>query len=298
MLTLVSATETGAASGDNFFSAIARMKQNFGPLVSNVFSNAHELKKLIETRPCFTFETGVSAFLLHPLHGLFYDCLFYSANIENLNLDLAKLLACYTETKAIRASIVVKEPPASALPSLFEGRGFVLQKKLARLSQTPEQAERLRKLQLDLGEEVAVGFAVAEDAEEIYGLLLGEFDPVGDNLPELSGVQEGIEKRQFVVVRYDNKIASMHHFVVKNSCAYFWYDITRKEYRQRLFLAHIWQFFGEYFKKNGITIRRNFQWRDCANNRLLNNAIKHQATLDGIYIYNFSFSKQGLSVVT
>lgn len=157
-------------------------------------------------------------------------------------------------------------------------------------SQTEASAEKVMDAMRSFSNEYmnCISFAEIGDAEEILEILKENFDLVGDNIPELFSIRQNISKRQVLVLRQDQRIASLLYFTIKNNIFHGLYDVTRKEYRGSagLFLANS-VFRYEYFKSHGIKFKRFLGWRDSGNKKLMKYAeTRSPERPDGVVIYN------------
>lgn len=269
--------------------------------LGNIFLNYNEIHDIFKKKECLFLQDDNAIFILIPYHNTFYDILYTALNDEALKhiIDNFKLL--YDRKLKVRVSIVGKEDKAESVVSIFAERGFYLGKKLARTLSRKTNKEvhdvisslslssKLAGAQSDKLTDENVSFAVAGDEKEILSLLLEEFDPSDDNIPELEAISENINKKQVVVIKDNGAIVCLHYFEIKDGKYYGIYDVTRKEYRGEFLFFAIPKFLDQYFIKNNIVINRSYGWRDTANKRLMKYAILNNQIPDGIYIYNMKW---------
>ena len=277
-----------AATFEDFSVAYDALKTNARGTVSNIFLNRYNLCELTESKHCLQYVTENSIFLLIPTHDIYYDLLYISKDKESMSTSLAKLLSEYRSALPMRCSIVGKEPLAGELSQLFEKKGFRLIKKLLRMRLAEPETKILEAMR-PYAEEYRgqISFAHEKDAEEILSILLDNFDPAGDNLPELQSIREHIASKNIAVLKKDGKIVSLHYFSVQNSTLHALYDVTRKEYRggNGFFMA-LAVFVHDYFLAQGKRHTRLLGWRDAARQKLLKHARKSNQIPDGVVIYN------------
>lgn len=277
-----------AATFENFVAAYDTLKATARSAVSNIFLNRYDLSERIKSKCCLQYVTENSIFLLVPTHDSYYDLLFCTKDKESMAASLTKLLSEYCNALPIRCSIVGKEPLAGELSQLFEKKRFSLIKKLLRMRLAEPETKVLEAMR-PYAEEYRgqMSFAHEKDAEEILSILLDNFDPAGDNLPELQSIREHIAQKNIAVLRKDGKIVSLHYFSVQNSTLHALYDVTRKEYRggNGFFMA-LAVFVHDYFLAQGKRHTRLLGWRDAAKQKLLKHARKSNQTPDGVVIYN------------
>ena len=255
---------------------------------SNCFLDANELEKLLEQKDCLSHKTDSSLFLFVPYHNSYYDCIYLSKDNTRLLEDIAEIKKIWPELLPIRLSIIGKGASVSQLSEDAEKLGFKLLKKLIRfqIEKAPEKIMAAMEV-LGLDYLPYADFARPEDAEEILNLISSEFELVSENLPELEAIRANIDKKQVTVLRMDNKIAALHYFMIEHNICHGYYDVVRKEYRDRggLFFG-ISMFERQYFKNAGIRISRTYGWRDAAAERLVKSSRKTNAREDGVAIYN------------
>lgn len=284
-----------AATFESYCAAYDALKTNMRCTISNIFLDRHSLYESIKNKHCLQYAAENSIFLLIPTHDIYYDCLYLSKNKENLTTDIAKLLSRYSVAMPIRCSIIGKEPLAGELSQIFEKKNFVLIKKLLRMELAKSESKILEAMRSFANEyRGQMSFAHEEDAEEILSILLDNFDPVGDNIPELQNIREHIAKKNIAVLRQDGKIVSLHYFLVQHSTLHALYDVTRKEYRggNGFFMA-LAVFVHDYFLAQGKRYTRLLGWRDAAKQKLLKHARKSNQSSDGVVIYNMLWTSDG-----
>lgn len=274
----------------NYFSAHDALKAYCRCKFSNIFLDSATLEKLLAEKTCFLHMTDGALFLFIPMHELFYDCLYIAADEILLDEGLKTICAEQELALDIRVSIIGKEPGAGVQAELFQRHGFSLSKKLLR-TRLEEVPKKIVDAMRPFAEEYrgCASFAVQEDAEEISALLKENFDPVGDNLPELAAIRENIARQQVAVLRQDGRIAALHYFQRQHNTLHALYDVTRKEYRRKGLFMALAMFMHEYFMASKKCTRA-LGWRDATQERLVRYAKKSNQNHDGVCIYNLLYS--------
>lgn len=263
------------------------------PVVHNIFHDSNALAKLLDEKNCLIKRINNSFFLLIPRHDYYYDMLYMSTDRENLCDSLNIFLNEYDADYQFRASIIGHDTSAGELADIFLKCGFTLGRKIARMRNLNDKnnIESVTERLCD-DSKYHVEFAVEGDQQEIFNLLMTEFDLRSDNVPEISEIYENIIKKQTVVIRNEEgKIIALHYFTQQNSCAYGWYDVIVKKYRKHHLYSYMMLFLYEYWsEKNKVT--RSYSWRDVANKRLMKLARHCNQLPDGVYIYNMLYTPE------
>lgn len=254
--------------------------------VHNIFLDARQLAGLAARPDSLTLVGDSSVFVLVPKHGAFYDILFMAASGDALRAALPPL-ADRLDMPA-RVSLVGAERACADLAEIWYLSGFRLGKKIARMHNLEDVKEIEKKLEEHQDLPWQAEFAVPGDEWAILDLLLTEFDPRSDNLPELADIADNIRKKQVFVIRDGARIVSVHYFTRKGAIAYGWYDITRKEYRKKLLYFSMLHFQYKFWKTQPEA-KRSYSWRDTANTRLMALARACSQFSDGVYIYNLLY---------
>lgn len=250
-------------------------------------------------------------FFFQPFHDRYYKLSFFSSSKAELERSLINLLKS-NPVNAFKSplfvSIVDNESNGSELAAIFEKSGFKLSKKLARMrpiiKKESKFLENHTQVYVELGAEeqkrsksiLLPEFARQGDSKEILELLATEFDYCGDNLPEVSQIEEDISKKFVVVVRDKGKIVALQYFRIKGLALYGWYDIVKKDYRKRMLFPSIVEFVNNHIYSH-YKIRRWYSWRDVNNKKLMRHARLTGTEPDGVYIFNLfldSVEKQNL----
>lgn len=284
-----------AATFEDFCTVYDALKTNMRCTISNIFLDRHNLCKLLKRKHCLQYVTENSIFLLIPHHGVYYDCLYLAKDKESMAASLGELLSLYGDTLPIRCSIIGKEPSAGELSQLVEEKGFALIKKLLRMKLAAPEPKILEAMRSYAEENRGqMSFAREEDAEEILSILLDNFDPVGDNLPELQDIRDHIARKNVAVLRQGDQIASLHYFFIQHNTLHALYDVTRKEYRggNGFFMA-LAVFVHDHFLARDIRCTRVLGWRDATKKKLLKHARKSNQISDDIVIYNMLWMPDG-----
>lgn len=276
-----------AATLETYSAAYDALRSRYARLAGNIFLDAPGLEAVFSARHCLLEETESALFLLVPRHS-FHDLLFLTGDVEELPEALRAWLPAWPEGDPLRVSVIGREPETGNMAKRFGAAGFGLVKKLLRTRiRLPD--EKLLAAMRPFAEEVRdqLGYARHGDEEEILEILRDSFDPMGDNLPELSEISERIDDRGIVVVRKDGKILSLNYFGIQSGVLHSFYDVTRKEYRggNGFFMA-IAVFVHDELAARGIHCARRLGWRDAAQKKLLRHAEKSNQTPDGIVLYN------------
>lgn len=279
-------------TSEQFFAAWDAFKRERRCRLSNIFSSPAELRGTLATKHCLQATGEASLFLFIPRHGSFYDCLFLSGGEADFARDVERLLSPCPVDLPIRCSVTGHEPLASSLARDLEDAGFRPVKSLLRV-QLKKPAPGVWAAMRAFAEEYrsCMGFAGPGDAEEVYELLAGEFDPIGDNLPEAPEIRENILQGQVSVLKLDGRIASLHYFKICNGISSGYFDLTRKEYRGGRGLAFALTVFEhDYFQSRGCTINRRYGWRDATNSRYLKSSRQTNSLPDGVVIHTLVYT--------
>ena len=232
-------------------------------------------------------ETESALFLLTPRH-FFHDVLFLTGDAPRLPEALGAWLPVWPAADTLRVSVIGRDPRAGDLAALFGAAGFGLVKKLLRTRVRLPEGKMLAAMR-PFAEEARdlLGYARHGDEEEILEILRESFDPMGDNLPELTEIGERIDDGGIVVARRDGRILALNYFSIHSGVLHSLYDVTRKEYRggAGLFMA-LTVFIHDELEARGISYTRGLGWRDATQKRLLRHARQNDQRPDGIVIYN------------
>ncbi len=274
---------------DLFVQYSEEIKFLHSPVIHNIFLDANILRKITIEKECAIYKIKNSMFLLIPRHNIYYDVLYMSTDTSALKESIKIFIHEYHHKYQLRISVIGHEKSSDLLAGILNDCGFRLGKKIARMRNLGDERDLKHLIELLCDEKIeGVEFAKKEDAQGVFDLIMTEFDIRSDNIPELCEIEENISKNQVVVIKNNNKVVALHYFTIKNSCAYGWYDITSKEYRQSHMYLHISLFLYNYWKdKNKIV--RSYSWRDIANKRLMNLARQSNQVPDGVYIYNMIY---------
>lgn len=274
------------ATLENFSAAHDALKARTRCTRTNLFQDSHELAAMLAEKHCLLHETEKSLFLLVPYHSAYYDCLFLAADTPALADGVRGLQEAYREPLALRGSCVGREPLAGETAELFRQQGFKLAKKLLRMrfERAPEKILSIMRSYADEYQD-CMSFAHPDDAEEILDILKKEFDIVADNLPELEAIRKNILNKGVVILRKDNKIASLKYFQEHKNILHNLYDVTLQEYRREGFFMALSIFVYNYFNAQKKSIR-TFGWRDISSQKLIKHAHENNQQPDGIIIYN------------
>ncbi len=262
-----------------------------GLRLTNMMLDSYKLREVLQQKQCFFFYAENCLFILIPFHNSHYDVLYLATDEQALKNAIVEFLASYKEKKILRLSVIGKEPMAEKTANLFVENGFTLGKCLARTTVSGESFKAKKAISDLVDEDIQVGFAKEEHAEQILDILLENFDISSDNIPELEEIRTNIKKNQIVAIIINNQVASFIYYEIINNMLFSYYDVTRKEYRNRFLLLYIGNFLADYFKEKQ-KVKRAFAWRDKANKRLIKYAALNNEFPDGVYLYNMSWQLQ------
>lgn len=274
----------------NFVSALDAIKAVTPFALSNIM-DYREVCGLVEKKDCLLLRLDSAMLLLVPHHDSFYDILYCAQDGAALKNMLADFKNGYNGPYYARVSVIGKEAQIIPVSRILEECGFILSKKKVRTQHKPtintiESMAVLQSLQSeDNNSCCGVSFAIAGEEDEIFSLLLEEFDICNDDVPELETIKDSIERKEIVVSRDNGIITAVNYFKVKNHTCYSWYDVTRKEYRHKLEFFDLYNYRADYFSRNNIVVNRYVGWRNPANRRLMKFAARLNEFPDGIYVH-------------
>lgn len=279
--------------------------------ITNNFFTTNEIFNIFDKKECFIFNTNSSIFILIPYHNKYYDLIYCSINIDKFYHDINSFINIYNSKYLIRASVLGKEPIVGNISKLFLNSGFVLNKKLGRVTFDAQKSDNavffvnsfqeLSDVNNDedkyigydknniYNSSLKISFAKISDAEEILKMLLEEFDMCGENVPELKDIKENIEKRQVAIIRKDNVIIAVNYFNVKNKIRYCIYEYVRKSFRSNSMMFFLNNFVNNHLNEVGQIVR-TYGWRDVSKHRLIRAYQALGERFDGVYIYNHIYN--------
>lgn len=262
------------------------VKRRYAPVIQNIFLDAGALARVLEEKPCKLARQDKSLFLLVPRHESFYDLLYLSAGPVELAADLHRFLLSSPGLPNLRASVIGKEGQVEPVVEAFARHGFFLGRKIARMRNFVD-IHKVEEQIVSLCEEekCEIGYALPGEEQAVLNLLLEEFDPRSDNLPELGEIAENIRKKQVIVIRDEGKIIALHYYTIQNSMSYGWYDVITRAFRNKHLYLHMMRFQYELWKNRERPVR-SYSWRDVNNKRLMALARRSNQLPDGVYIYN------------
>lgn len=262
------------------------VKRRYAPVIQNIFLDAGGLARVLEEKECRLARQEKSLFLLIPRHTSFYDLLYLSAGPAELAGDLQSLLQASPGLPNLRASVIGKEGHVEPVVEAFAAHGFSLGRKIARMRNHMDVHNLEGQIALLCDDdECDIGYAEPGEEQAVLDLLLEEFDPRSDNLPEIGEIAENIQKKQVIVIRDEGKIIALHYYTMQNSMSYGWYDVITKAFRNRHLYLHMMRFQYELWKNRELPVR-SYSWRDVNNRRLMALARQSNQLPDGVYIYN------------
>lgn len=257
---------------------------------NNFGSDKNDFQESIHGKSVTIATDQHSLVIIIPKHSKqYYDIVFFTENPECF-ATLIKNILPHLPPGKFRTSITYKarqdevHPIANALQCI----GFVTAKKHMRISPPPLQNLKEQYEELTKHITLIPTFATEEDAQQVYDLLLEEFDPCNDNIPEKEDIVQNIRNKGVVILKENSKILSMNYFTIKNSILYGWFDITRKEYRNQFLFLKISLFLFD-LKKHGFNVTRSYGWRDITNKRLKKFSTLTKETPSNIFIHHLVF---------
>ena len=163
------------------------------------------------------------------------------------------------------------------LADIFESHGFVKKGKILRLqsgkkgisSILPILKEMVSTLPSDLKN---VCYAEPGEEEKIQKLLLTEFDPVVDSVPEIEEIAEDIRKHFIIVVKDGNdNVIALRYFSesMDGAVCNLIYEVTDRIYRKTSVFLQIFIFFAEERKRIGKEYKKVYGWRNVHKNNLI-----------------------------
>lgn len=261
------------------------VKRQYAPVIQNIFLDAEALARVLAEKSCRLARQEKSLFLLVPRHDSFYDLLYLSAGPAELATDLQSFLRSSPDLPNLRASVIGKEGQVEPMVDAFARNGFFLGRKIARMRNYVDINHLEEQIALLCDEDCEVGYAGPGEEQAVLDLLLEEFDPRSDNLPELGEIAENIRKNQVIVIREEGKIIGLHYYTMQNSMSYGWYDVINRAFRNKHLYLHMMCFQYELWKSREMPVR-SYSWRDVNNKRLMALARQSNQLPDGVYIYN------------
>lgn len=277
------------ATIEQYVNAYDTIKSNADSrLCSNLFLSLPQLVELFNKKDCLFVRSKSAMFILEPRHNSYYNIFFVCANTDSLGLQIRELQAKYTLNKPLSVSLAGKEPETGQICEIFKSCDFRVIKKLLRM-RLNRVDEKIINAMRSFGEDYNkyLEFAKPGDEQEIYDILASEFDPVGDQLPELVEIRERIDQENIAVIRKNGRILALQYFHLYPGILHSLYDVTLKEYRgsDGLFFA-LAIFVMEYLKAKNITSYRSLGWRDASRIKLLKHSKKSNQGWDGVVLYN------------
>lgn len=272
---------------DVFVKEYDRLKSK-GSLLTNFLLNFHDLQKNIEKKECELISYDNSMFLFIPSYS-FRELYYFSTSEECLQSDLYVLVKDNLnqgDNSGVKIRLVTKnENTEKKLSSLFDSLGFEKKGKILRLQSgigkrkgISEYLDILKEMVSSLPDNLKhVGYAEPGDEEKIQMLLLTEFDPVIDSVPELDEIAEDIKKQFIIVVKDDlNNVIALRYFSVSLGVCSLIYEVTDKKYRKTCVFLQIYIFFIEEQKKANKEFKKIYGWR----NELKCNLLKFSKSMD------------------
>ena len=261
---------------DSFVESYDSLKSK-GRLITNFLMNFNELKKALENKNCDLFISDNSLFLLISCYS-FRELYYFSSSEESLELDLASLIKNNEIKYGLKVRQVTRnEIVEKKIAYIFESHGFVKKGKILRLqsgkkgisSILPILKEMVSTLPSDLKN---VGYAEPGDEEKIQKLLLTEFDPVVDSVPEIDEIAENIRKQFIIVVKDENdNVIALRYFSesMGGAVCNLIYEVTDRIYRKTNVFLQIFIFFAEERKRIGKEYKKVYGWRNVHKNNLI-----------------------------
>jgi len=244
----------------DYVSVIDKLKQQHKRTETNNFVLADKFKELLEVGNCWGIATSGCVFVAVPRHDTFYQLYYHAVGSDDIAEGLHLIDEQYGEELPLSCTVIGKERYVEEIVPVFLNAGYKLRKKIRRYNIVYVQKAKTW--------ETTARFACNEDAEEIFELLTNNFDIYSEQIPSVDEIRQNAEKEQIVVVRCDNKIATLSYFEIHNKTLHRIFDYTRPEYRKSLIYLGIEPFLERVFEEKNIKINRSYGWRDMENKKL------------------------------
>lgn len=239
---------------------------------------------------CLIFFNEESVVLLIPVFD-YYDTYVFFTSLKRLNQLFLEIKATVTDVgiSKLRLSLCGKEKQEETdYFHSIKDLGFIISKKIARYNLDRSKNKKVSYLLSLVPEQYRnAEYAKLEDAEQILDLMLSEFDPIGDAVPELNDIREQIRKKSVVCIKNGAEVIAFHYFQIVNNIYFGLFDYTKKNYRNHFLLFAISAFLKEHLPKN---IKRGYGWRDVNNKRTSKYAKENGECGDGIFVWNLCLS--------
>ena len=294
------------ANAETVLRAMDVIRGGNGRAPHNIFKNPGELRGLLKKKECLCLRNGKAVLVMIPCHDTYYDVLFIAIDEEALGNIIDEFKREWPAGWPVHVSVIGTEHEAGKIVGIFETAGFSLRKKLARTRQVfNSRCERRNEIYVQMLRQseqegsvetdqckptINVSCAVPGDEKEILSLLLEEFDPLDDTLPELDDIIEHIRKKEIIVARDNGMLVGIHYFEIINSIYYGIYDMIKKSYRKYLIAFDIGEFRNLLVSEKGITINRYIGWRDTQNRRLMRLSELRGEKCDGVVVYSMKYT--------
>lgn len=261
------------ANFERFISSYDSLKAQ-GQIITNSCFNTTTLSKFFNEKSCVIHNYAKSFFVLIPLYD-YYEVLFYSISLRNLEEDLHNLKQFYSQ-KLFRLRIITRKLSVeNAYHNIFEKIGFQRKGRLIRFVSKSLGISKYTDALRDFIEKIPsqyrhVGYAEEKDAKQVLELLESGFDEVLDSLPELDDILDNIKKNQVIVVKDDNGLVlSLRYFTIEGSVCNVFYEITRHEFRKMGVFYLVILFFVDELHKKYPKLNKFLGWRNAERTELI-----------------------------
>jgi ribosomal protein S18 acetylase RimI-like enzyme len=229
--------------------------------VLQAISNIRSLKKGFITN-CYLDKTKVElwsrynlmfiqqyeevTFLLKKQEG-FYNLYFFATSAETLQNALLKFDENYKEETL--AADILGNDTVLPIKQMFQNNGFREYTSLVRMNRLGN-IDNLQEVSEELSE------AGKEDANGILDLLVQHFDPLAEQIPLLTEIEEWISKGNILVCKQKDKIIGFIIYDLNGVTLYLRYWFVHPDYRDQKIGSKLFNFF--YHK--GQNTKRQIFW--------------------------------------
>ena len=249
------------------FDAIQEAKARATDLHTNFFPVQTKLQDWIAHGELLGEQRGGAAFFLRKNSDFWY-LYFCAANRLALQQEMGGLSCLKTER--IVTDLVGREASLSSWLPVFEAAGFRRYLQLQRMA-------RLDQPSPTTGDSPVVP-AKKSDAHALLELIGKDFDPYGEQIPELREMEAAIDSRQVLVMRCDGVLAGLLFFETQGlaSTVRFW--VVAEKFRARRVGSALMQ---HYFQAHG-GVRRFTLWVNSGNENAIAKYLHYGYAPDGL----------------
>lgn len=285
-----------SANIDSFISIYDKLKQK-GRVITNSFASVAELTKTFNSKDCFICSFDHSLFVVIPEYS-HYELYYYSLGLEELSYDLNALKEEFPNS-SLKIKLVTRKPEIEQqMSDFFLKNDFEEKCRILRVCSTSfgilEHIDVVNEIVNSTPKEYRhVRYAKDSEVMAVQELLLTEFDPVNDSVPDINEIRENIEKQQVIVVTDEQgKVLSLRYFTVENDICSFIFEVTHKDYRKYCLPFQIILFFAEENKRNGIKYKKFLGWRNAQKSNLVKFSKSMKDFPDGTVINVFFYESK------